>query len=74
MRILVTGSSGHLGEALMRTLREAAHDAIGIDIAPSSYTDAIGSIADREFVARHMRGAQAILHAPPGPAGPRLVQ
>lgn len=63
MRILVTGSSGHLGEALMRTLRDAAHDAVGIDIAPSPYTDAIGSIADREFVARHMRGAQAVLHA-----------
>jgi len=63
MRILVTGSSGHLGEALMRTLRAAAHDAVGIDIAPSPYTDAVGSVADRDFVARCMRGAQAVLHA-----------
>ena len=63
MRILVTGSSGHLGEALMRTLRAAAHDAVGVDIAPSPYTDAVGSIADRDFVARCMRGAQAVLHA-----------
>jgi uncharacterized protein YbjT (DUF2867 family) len=26
MRILVTGSSGHLGEALMRMLRESEHE------------------------------------------------
>ncbi len=61
-RILVTGSAGHLGEALMRTLRGAAHDAIGLDIAASPYTDAVGSVADRDFVDRCMRGVQAVLH------------
>ena len=30
MAILVTGSAGHLGEALMRTLPEAGYDAIGL--------------------------------------------
>ncbi|TWH99459.1 nucleoside-diphosphate-sugar epimerase [Luteimonas cucumeris] len=63
MRILVTGSSGHLGEALVRTLRAAAHDTIGLDIVASPHTDAIGSIADRSFVDRHMHGVQAVLHA-----------
>ncbi|MCL1635958.1 NAD(P)-dependent oxidoreductase [Luteimonas sp. SX5] len=61
-RILVTGSAGHLGEALMRTLRAAAHDVVGLDIAASPYTDAVGSVADRDFVERCMRGVQAVLH------------
>jgi nucleoside-diphosphate-sugar epimerase len=29
MRILVTGSAGHLGEALMRTLEHSDHEVIG---------------------------------------------
>lgn len=62
MRILVTGSAGHLGEALVRTLRDAAHDVIGLDIAASPYTDAVGSVADRAFVDHCMRGVQAVLH------------
>ena len=63
MRILVTGSAGHLGEGLMRTLRGRGHDAIGIDLSPSSYTDFVGSIADRDFVDRHMQGIGAVLHS-----------
>jgi UDP-glucose 4-epimerase len=63
MRILVTGSRGHLGEALMRTLRGSAHEAIGIDIIPSPYTDRVGSIVDRAFVRTCMRGTDAVLHA-----------
>jgi UDP-glucose 4-epimerase len=39
VRILVTGSAGHLGEALVRSLREAAHDVIGIDLLDSAYPD-----------------------------------
>jgi UDP-glucose 4-epimerase len=30
MKILVTGSSGHLGEALVRTLKSANHDVVGV--------------------------------------------
>lgn len=62
MRILVTGSAGHLGEALMRTLRGGGHDAVGIDILPSPCTDHVGSIVERSFVARNMRGVDAVLH------------
>jgi NAD(P)-dependent dehydrogenase (short-subunit alcohol dehydrogenase family) len=39
MKILVTGSAGHLGEALMRTLKQAGHDPIGLDILASPYID-----------------------------------
>lgn len=63
MRILVTGSSGHLGEALMRTLRAAGREAVGLDLRPGPFTDRVGSIADAGFVRAAMRGAGAVLHA-----------
>ncbi len=62
MKILVTGSSGHLGEALIRTLRHAGHEAIGIDILASPFTANVGSIVDRDFVRRCMQGVDAVLH------------
>ena len=62
MRILVTGSSGHLGEALMRTLRAQGREAVGIDLLPSPWTDHVGSIADRTMVDLAMAGVQAVLH------------
>jgi UDP-glucose 4-epimerase len=63
MRILVTGSAGHLGEALMRTLRDSDHDPIGLDVLDSPFTDVRGSIVDREIVRRCMHGVDAVLHA-----------
>ena len=62
MKILVTGSAGHLGEALMRTLRATANDAIGLDVRASPFTDVAGSIADRACVGRCMRGVDVVLH------------
>ena len=62
MKILVTGSSGHLGEALMRTLRQTPHEVVGIDLLPSELTDGVGSIADRMFVKRFMAGVEVVLH------------
>jgi nucleoside-diphosphate-sugar epimerase len=62
MKILVTGSAGHLGEALMRTLSGSRHQALGVDILRSEHTTAVGSIADRGFVRRVMRGVDAVLH------------
>ena len=63
MKILVTGSAGHLGEALMRTLREQGIDAVGIDVLESPFTDVVGSIVDRAVVDGAMRGVTAVLHA-----------
>jgi UDP-glucose 4-epimerase len=62
MTILVTGSAGHLGEALMRTLPQAGHQAIGLDLTKSAFTHEVGSITDRGFVHRCMRGVHAVLH------------
>ena len=62
MTIVVTGSAGHLGEALMRTLRAAGRPAIGIDLRPSPFTDRVGSINDRGFVGESLRGARVVVH------------
>ena len=64
VKILVTGSAGHLGEALMRTLRaDQRRQVIGLDIKASPYTDVVGSIADRACVAECMAGVDLVYHA-----------
>jgi UDP-glucose 4-epimerase len=63
VRILVTGSSGHLGEALARVLPGDGHDVVGLDVLEGPYTQEIGSIADGAFVRRCVEGADAIVHA-----------
>ena len=62
-RILVTGSAGHLGEALVRTLRaDAANRVTGIDIKASPCTDIVGTIADPHRVASCMAGIDTVYH------------
>jgi len=62
MKVLVTGSAGHLGEALVRTLLDLQHEPVGLDILESPFTTHVGSITDRSLVRRCMRGVQAVLH------------
>jgi UDP-glucose 4-epimerase len=62
MRVLVTGSAGHLGEALMLTLQRSEHEAIGLDLKISPVTHHVGSITGRDFVRQCMRGIDAVLH------------
>ncbi|MGA7400078.1 MAG: NAD(P)-dependent oxidoreductase [Candidatus Sulfotelmatobacter sp.] len=62
MTILVTGSSGHLGEALVRTLRDTNREVVGLDIVPSDFTQEVGSIVDRNFVKRCMKDVNTVLH------------
>lgn len=62
MRVLVTGSAGHLGEALLRMLAQTPHEARGLDAKPSAFTRYVGSIIDRSFVRSAMSGVDAVLH------------
>jgi len=62
MTVLVTGSSGHLGEALMRTLSGAGRPAVGMDVRASPFADVVGSIVDRAAVRRAMAGVKTVLH------------
>src|SRR6516165_4412528 len=62
MRVLVTGSSGHLGEALVRTLRDLEHEVVGLDILPSEFTTRVGSITDRSCVMDCMIGVRTVFH------------
>jgi UDP-glucose 4-epimerase len=63
MRILVTGSAGHLGEALVRVLGGEGHELIGLDVLDSPHTTAVGSVADRVCVRRCVAGADAVVHS-----------
>ena len=62
MTTLVTGSAGHLGEALVRTLRRQGQPARGLDVLPSAWTDQVGSITDRAVVRAALEGVDAVLH------------
>jgi nucleoside-diphosphate-sugar epimerase len=62
MRFLVTGSSGHLGEALHRSLRGLNLDGVGIDVLAGPFTTHVGSILDRSFVKDSMEGVRAVFH------------
>jgi UDP-glucose 4-epimerase len=63
MKVLVTGSSGHLGEALVRTLRGQGHEVVGLDVLARPFTTIVGSIADRAVVHRAMAGVGTVFHA-----------
>jgi UDP-glucose 4-epimerase len=63
MKVLVTGSAGHLGEALVRTLRSAKYEVAGLDVLESPFTTHIGSIADRSCIRQSMSGVKIVFHA-----------
>ena len=62
MRVLVTGSAGHLGEAIVRTLRERQQEVVGLDLKDSQFTTHIGSISDPDFIRRCSRGIDFVMH------------
>lgn len=65
MRVLLTGSSGWLGRFLAPRLRQEGHEVTGLDVAPGTDTDIVGSVADRALVGRAFadRGIEAVIHS-----------
>lgn len=65
MRILLTGSSGWLGRNLAPRLRREGYAVTGLDVAPGSDTDVVGSIVDRGLIDRIFRdfAINAVIHA-----------
>lgn len=79
--VLVTGSSGHLGYALMLDLPNHGFSPIGLDVLASDKTDLVGNITDRPFLAsifsrysslRYVLHA-ATLHKPHVASHPKLA-
>lgn len=62
MTLLITGTSGHLGEAIARTLTDKGIKYVGVDINPSEFTSHIGTISDRQFVKHITKDVDFILH------------
>ncbi|MEM6463796.1 MAG: NAD(P)-dependent oxidoreductase [Pseudomonadota bacterium] len=62
MSILVTGSSGHLGEAIVRLLEARGRSVVGLDINPSPHTKITGSLCDRSLVRSALRDIDAVIH------------
>jgi UDP-glucose 4-epimerase len=62
LTLLITGSSGHLGQAIVTLLRRAGRDAIGLDMRPAETTDIVGSITDAKTVAKAMQGVTGVIH------------
>jgi UDP-glucose 4-epimerase len=62
MRILITGSSGHLGEALVWVLGDMGINVVGLDVVPSESTRIVGSINDRPLLQHSLEGVDAVIH------------
>ena len=62
-RVLVTGSAGHLGEALVRVLRSEGRDVVGVDLLESPHTNVVASVADRAVIRRCLAGVDGVLHS-----------
>ncbi|EXF81798.1 hypothetical protein CFIO01_04846 [Colletotrichum fioriniae PJ7] len=60
--VLVTGSAGHLGAALMLSLPSLGHVPHGIDILASPTTTTVGSITDRALIASILADNPFITH------------
>lgn len=60
-KVAITGSSGRIGRALHWKLSRE-HAVNGLDLAPSSVTNALGDIRDYVFLMRNFEGAETIFH------------
>ena len=60
--LLITGSAGHLGEALRRDAQAKGLPARGLDQKASAYTDIVGDIADPGVLERAFEGVTQVVN------------
>ncbi|WP_129717422.1 NAD(P)-dependent oxidoreductase [Pedobacter sp. SYP-B3415] len=62
MKVLVTGSAGKLGSAVMKKLRSAGLTAVGADLVDSPMTNLVLDVKDSTAVDNACRGIDAVIH------------
>ena len=63
MQVLVTGSSGHLGEGIVRTLRARGDGVVAVDVRASEFTTHVVSVCDFALLRSLMRDVEVVIHA-----------
>ncbi|PHH59514.1 hypothetical protein CDD81_3129 [Ophiocordyceps australis] len=66
--VLVTGSAGHLGKALMLSLPQLGFTPLGVDVLASPTTTQVGSVGDGELMQRLFASNPGIRHVLHGAA------
>ena len=61
MRVLITGSSGQLGQAIAKLL-SPKYDIIGIDLRPSGVPTHVGSVGNRDLIFNLVKNVDAVIH------------
>ncbi len=62
VRVAITGSSGHLGEALGRVLSQRGDEVVGIDVVGGPATTVPGSILDRDVLDEAFHDVDVVFH------------
>ena len=70
MKIILTGSSGRIGRAIVGSLA-SEHEVIGVDTRVFSTTQIIGDCADEALIRPLLEGADALIHTA-GPHAPHV--
>lgn len=60
-RILLTGSSGRVGQAIAEALGDQ-YEIAGLDLVPGRFTTHPGSVTDPDLLARALQGTTAVIH------------
>jgi UDP-glucose 4-epimerase len=63
VRVVVTGSSGHLGSTVVAALEDDGVQAIGLDAVAGPRTAVVADVRDVRAVRDALRGATALIHA-----------
>ncbi|MCS6865330.1 MAG: NAD(P)-dependent oxidoreductase [Gemmataceae bacterium] len=65
-RIVVTGSAGHIGQAVVAALSARGHGVVGFDRRPTVGLPpecvVVGTCEDREVLSRALKGSQVLIH------------